>query len=129
MVTSLAKAAKRDGFVLGIAPHSLRAVSPGALHEVLAAAPAQAPVHIHAAEQLREVHDSIAWSGERPVEWLLNHADVDARWAIVHATHATHAELDGLVARGATVGWHRPRKPISATAYSPRSTISRAEAR
>jgi formimidoylglutamate deiminase len=103
LVTSLAKAGKRDGFVLGIAPHSLRAVSPGALHEVLAAAPAKTPVHIHAAEQLREVHESIAWSGERPVEWLLNHADVDARWSIVHATHATHAELDGLVARGATV--------------------------
>ena len=103
MVAGLAEVAERDGFVLGIAPHSLRAVSPGALREVLAAAPAKAPIHIHAAEQQREVHECIAWSGERPVEWLLNHADVNARWAIVHATHATDTERDGLIARGATV--------------------------
>jgi formimidoylglutamate deiminase len=105
LVAGLAKIAGHDGdgFVLGIAPHSLRAVSPGALHQVLAAAPVKAPIHIHAAEQQREVKDCIAWSGERPVEWLLNHADVDARWAIVHATHTTIAERDGVIARGATV--------------------------
>ena len=52
------------------------------------------PVHIHAAEQTREVEDCIAWSGARPVEWLLDNADVDARWCLIHATHMTEAETD-----------------------------------
>ncbi|MFS2056258.1 amidohydrolase family protein, partial [Variovorax sp. CT11-76] len=74
----------------GLAPHSLRAVPPEALREALAgldAIEAGAPVHIHIAEQTKEVDDCIAWSGQRPVAWLLDHAPVDARWCLVHATH------------------------------------------
>ncbi|RYY97055.1 MAG: formimidoylglutamate deiminase, partial [Comamonadaceae bacterium] len=75
---------------LGLAPHSLRAVPPEGLREALAGLNAidrGAPVHIHIAEQTKEVDDCVAWSGQRPVAWLLDHAPVDARWCLVHATH------------------------------------------
>jgi formimidoylglutamate deiminase len=88
----------------GVAVHSLRAASPGALHELTGAAKAAGlPVHIHIAEQTQEVDDCIAHTGQRPIEWLLNNADVDARWNLVHATHATPAELQGVQAKGATI--------------------------
>jgi len=90
--------------VLGIAPHSLRAVTPEELAAVVAMADAAWPIHIHAAEQAREVADSIAWSGARPVQWLLDHAAVDARWCVVHATHLVADELLRLAATGAVVG-------------------------
>jgi formimidoylglutamate deiminase len=88
----------------GIAPHSLRAVGPQALREVVAGVDAATPVHIHIAEQQLEVRECIAWSGQRPVEWLLSHADVDARWCLVHATHLTPAERDALAASRAVAG-------------------------
>jgi formimidoylglutamate deiminase len=65
---------------------------------------ATAPVHIHIAEQQREVSDCLAWSGQRPVQWLLDHAEVDARWCLVHATHMHDTELRALAASGAIVG-------------------------
>jgi len=89
--------------IVGVAPHSLRAVTP---HE-LAAMPALAadgPIHIHVAEQTREVEDCLAWSGARPVEWLLANAPVDSRWCLIHATHVTEAERRGVVDRQAAVG-------------------------
>jgi formimidoylglutamate deiminase len=89
--------------VVGVAPHSLRAVSP----EELAAMPALAgsgPVHIHVAEQTKEVDDCLAWSGARPVEWLLANAPVDPRWCLIHATHVTPTEWGEVAARGAVVG-------------------------
>lgn len=95
------------GHTLGIALHSLRAVSPGELSEILAFARDElglAPIHIHAAEQRKEVEDCLAWSGEAPVAWLLSHAAVDERWCIVHATHLTAAEVRGVAASGAVVG-------------------------
>ena len=90
------------GAVLGVAPHSLRAVAP----EELALLPGlvEGPVHIHIAEQMREVEACLAWSGQRPVQWLLTHAPVDERWCLVHATHVATGELDGIRARGAVVG-------------------------
>lgn len=87
----------------GIAPHSLRAVTAEELAAILPLA-GEVPIHIHAAEQMREVEASLKWSGQRPVEWLLNHADVDARWCLVHATHLTEAECDRLAASGAVAG-------------------------
>ena len=88
----------------GIALHSLRAVDPGALTEAAQAAKAAAwPVHIHIAEQVQEVSDCLTHHGQRPIEWLLNHAPVDARWNLVHATHTTPQELQGLHATGASV--------------------------
>ncbi|MBS0444842.1 MAG: formimidoylglutamate deiminase [Proteobacteria bacterium] len=95
------------GCAVGIAPHSLRAVTPPALADLLAGARAldpALPIHIHIAEQQREVDECIAWSGARPVRWLLDHAPVDARWCLVHATHLDAAERDGIVASGAVAG-------------------------
>ena len=89
--------------VVGVAPHSLRAVSP----DELAAMPALAgdgPIHIHVAEQTKEVADCLAWSGARPVEWLLANAPVDPRWCLIHSTHVTETEWRGVVERGAVVG-------------------------
>ncbi len=96
-------AAAIDGANVGVAPHSLRAVTPGELSAVVALAEG-GPVHIHAAEQVREVEDCVAWSGERPVEWLLRHAGVDRRWCLVHATHMTGSETAALAASGAVAG-------------------------
>ncbi len=92
---------------LGIAPHSLRAVGAAGMKELESLAqslPADAPWHIHAAEQEQEVLDCLQATGERPVQWLLNHAGVDARWCIVHATHMTGAESAALALSGAVAG-------------------------
>jgi len=91
------------GARLGIAPHSLRAVTPDELAAILPLAP-DGPIHIHIAEQTAEVEACLAWSGARPVAWLLDHADVDARWCLVHATHMDAAETARLAASGATAG-------------------------
>ncbi len=91
-----------DGIV-GIAPHSLRAVSARDL-DGLAPLMAGRPVHIHIAEQMKEVEDCIAWSGRRPVEWLLDHADVDNSWCLVHATHMSETETMAMARSGAIAG-------------------------
>ena len=88
---------------VGCAFHSLRAVPPDALRAVLAALPSDAPLHIHIAEQVAEVEDCLAVRGARPVEWLLANAPVDARWTLVHATHLTEAETQGIAGSGAAV--------------------------
>jgi formimidoylglutamate deiminase len=92
---------------IGIAPHSLRAVPPAMLDDLLrgfGAIDPEGPVHIHIAEQLREVEACRAWSGARPVEWLLGHAAVDRRWCLVHATHLAAEERRTLAASGAVAG-------------------------
>ena len=91
------------GAEVGIAPHSLRAVTPEELRVLVAIAPA-GPIHIHVAEQVKEVEDCIAWSGSRPVEWLLDNAPVDRRWCAIHATHMTPSEARGLAQSGAVAG-------------------------
>ncbi len=96
-----------QGAALGLAPHSLRAVPPDSLAaaiEGLNAINPQAPVHIHIAEQTGEVDACLAWSGQRPVEWLLNHADVNTRWCLVHATHMTPTEYTRAAQTGAVAG-------------------------
>jgi formiminoglutamate deiminase len=92
-----------DGERIGVAPHSLRAVSPSELAELIALA-GDSPIHIHAAEQIKEVEDCVAWSGVRPVRWLIDHAGVDARWCLVHATHMDEAETRDLARSGAVAG-------------------------
>ncbi|WP_284257999.1 formimidoylglutamate deiminase [Acidocella aquatica] len=87
----------------GVAPHSLRAVTPEELHALVTIAGA-APLHIHIAEQTAEVEDCVAWSGLRPVDWLMRHVPVAANWCLVHATHVTPAECTGMAASGAVVG-------------------------
>ncbi|MBU0866434.1 MAG: formimidoylglutamate deiminase, partial [Alphaproteobacteria bacterium] len=88
---------------IGIAPHSLRAVGPDQLAALLAMSPT-GPVHIHAAEQEKEVADCVAWSGARPVDWLLDNAAVDARWCLIHSTHLDADEVSRLAASGAVAG-------------------------
>jgi formiminoglutamate deiminase len=88
---------------LGVAPHSLRAVPPDQLNAILALRPG-GPLHIHAAEQIKEVADCVAWSGLRPVEWLLDKVGLDPRWCLVHATHLTPGETIGLARSGAVAG-------------------------
>jgi len=89
--------------VIGIAPHSLRAVTPEELRAILPLA-GPGPIHIHIAEQRKEVADCLAWSGRRPVEWLLDEMPVDARWCLVHATHVTDMECAALARSGAVAG-------------------------
>jgi formiminoglutamate deiminase len=89
--------------VLGIAPHSLRAVTPGELAAIVPLANG-GPLHIHAAEQVREVEACVAWSGARPVEWLLDNAAVNARWCLIHSTHVDARETARLAASGAVAG-------------------------
>ncbi len=88
----------------GICFHSLRAVSEAQMREVLAAGAADVPVHIHVAEQEKEVNDSLAWSGERPVAWLYNRFEVDQRWCLIHATHLDDSEIHRMAASGAIAG-------------------------
>ena len=95
------------GFRVGLAPHSLRAVRPESLAKALAGLDSMeggAPVHIHIAEQTREVEDCVARSGRRPVEWLLDAHDVGPRWCLVHATHMTDDETRALAGTGAVAG-------------------------
>lgn len=88
--------------VVGVAPHSLRAVTPEELGAVIAMT--GGPVHIHVAEQVKEVRDCLDWSGARPVEWLMANAPVDGRWRLIHATHVTEAETADIIRSGAGVG-------------------------
>jgi formimidoylglutamate deiminase len=91
-------------FEVGAAPHSLRAAAPGQLRELAQALPAARPLHIHVAEQQGEVEQCLAFSGRRPVEYLLEQAQVDARWCLVHATHLNDAEVAAIAASGAVAG-------------------------
>lgn len=92
---------------LGIAPHSLRAVTPDLLRDGIAALDtidSAAPIHIHIAEQTAEVDDSISWSGKRPVQWLLDQGIVNKRWCLVHATHLDADETRRLAESNAVAG-------------------------
>lgn len=88
---------------LGVAPHSLRATTPDYLTRLMDLA-GDRPIHIHVAEQPKEVADIQSWLGARPVEWLLGHLPVNASWCAVHATHMTPAETRGLAQSGAVAG-------------------------
>ncbi|MEP7186917.1 MAG: formimidoylglutamate deiminase [Rhodanobacter sp.] len=94
-----------DSIRVGAALHSLRAVPAEAMTQVLAdPLLADCPIHIHVAEQIGEVQDCLAIRGARPVEWLFEHAQVDARWCLIHATHLTEDEILQLARSGAVAG-------------------------
>ncbi len=96
---------EQPGLNVGIALHSLRAVPADALRAVLASQlAATGPIHIHVAEQTAEVDDCLAATGQRPLAWLLDHAPVDARWCLVHATHMDADETARLARSGAVAG-------------------------
>lgn len=88
---------------LGLAPHSLRAVTPEVLRDIVAA-PFAGPIHIHAAEQVKEVEECMAATGAPPVRWLLDNMPVDSRWCLIHATHMLPDEAEGLARSGAVAG-------------------------
>ena len=108
LVETLRRTAGQDPQIrIGVAPHSLRAAPAADLAAVVAGVRADdemAPVHIHVAEQEREVAACLAATGARPVEWLLNHAPVDGRWCLIHATHMSGAEVRALAASDALAG-------------------------
>jgi len=92
---------------IGMAPHSLRAVTADSLKEAVVGLNEfddKAPIHIHIAEQVKEVEDCRAWSNQWPVEWLLHHQPLGPRWCLVHATHMTEGETARLARTGAVVG-------------------------
>jgi len=96
---------QNDMLRIGVALHSLRAVPEDAMRALLATGVCRdMPIHIHIAEQIGEVQDCLSARGARPVEWLLDHADVDSRWTLVHATHLTPQETDRLAKTGAVAG-------------------------
>lgn len=90
--------------VVGVCAHSLRAVAPHELEALVSGSPRDVPIHIHIAEQLREVEAAVRVLGARPVAWLLANADVDARWCLVHATHLDARERPALARSGAIAG-------------------------
>jgi formimidoylglutamate deiminase len=99
-----ARYAGKHDVTVGTCAHSLRAVSLRQLGDLLAESPPLAPVHLHIAEQEREVAEVLAAHGARPIELLLRSFDVDERWCLVHATQATDAEILAIAATGAIVG-------------------------
>ncbi|CAD7057192.1 MULTISPECIES: formimidoylglutamate deiminase [Pseudorhizobium] len=95
--------ASLSGAVLGVAPHSLRAVTEEELRELVSLNGSR-PIHIHIAEQTKEVEDCLAWSGARPVDWLFDHVEVDNRWCLIHATHMSEDETRRMARSGAVAG-------------------------
>ena len=93
-------------FAIGLAPHSLRAVPPVSLARAASGFRAShaGPIHIHVAEQIAEVDACTRVLGAPPVAWLLDHAPVDDRWCLIHATHAGVAEIAAVAATGAAIG-------------------------
>lgn len=89
---------------LGICFHSLRAVTKPQIETVLSALKKDSPIHIHIAEQQKEVQDSLAFSGQRPVEWLHNEIGLNERWCLVHATHLTDSERQSIATSQAVAG-------------------------
>ncbi len=108
-LVELLRSRKRDhaNLEVGIALHSLRAVAPeelaAAVEAALAADP-KARVHIHVAEQLREVEEVRAGLGARPVQWMLDNTDLNDRWTLIHSTNIDENECRGLAKSGAVVG-------------------------
>lgn len=89
--------------IIGVAPHSLRATNPDQMRKI-AADFGGGPIHIHAAEQPKEVEDTIVWLGARPVDWLLDNANIGENWCLIHCTHMTESETIRLAQSGAVAG-------------------------
>jgi formimidoylglutamate deiminase len=105
LLESLRRHARGMGALrIGLAPHSLRAVPVEVVRAMTAALPEETPIHIHVAEQLREVEDCLAQTGARPVELLMVEAPVGPSWCLIHATHIEQREIEDIAASGAVVG-------------------------
>jgi formimidoylglutamate deiminase len=104
LLEASAKAAEQYHLAnVGIGIHSMRGVEPTVIAEIAKTADQHLPFHIHIAEQLKEIEDAQAYLGKRPVEWLLDNVDLNDRFHLVHATHLTDEETDGIAASGANV--------------------------
>lgn len=88
---------------LGVAPHSLRAVSREALTSIIGLRPDDV-IHIHLAEQVGEVDEVVASYGARPVEWLIDNHDVDERWCLIHLTQMQPHETIAVAKSKAVAG-------------------------
>lgn len=88
---------------IAVGIHSMRGVEPSDIAEIAKSGPQDIPFHIHVSEQLKEIEDSIKYLGKRPVEWLLDHVDLNDRFHLVHATHLTDDEIDGITKSKANV--------------------------
>ena len=105
IVKSLQSATTNDANCsVGIAPHSLRAINRDLLAEVVASLENLAAIHVHVAEQTKEVDDCLDWSGKRPVEWLFENFDVDQKWCLIHATHINDQETAAMAGSGCVAG-------------------------
>jgi formimidoylglutamate deiminase len=98
------RAENNGNFNLGVALHSLRAIDPKDAQEVLDVVGGGRPIHVHVAEQIKEVTDCLEWSGQRPVEFLLNNFNVNDDWCLIHATHMTNEEVVNAARSGAIAG-------------------------
>jgi len=104
LLESSAQACKYySGANIGIGIHSMRGVDPLDISEIAKSGPQDIPFHIHISEQLKEIEDSLAYLGKRPVEWLLDNVSLNDRYHLVHATHLTHSETKGIAQCGANV--------------------------
>ncbi|PKP75586.1 MAG: formimidoylglutamate deiminase [Alphaproteobacteria bacterium HGW-Alphaproteobacteria-6] len=101
--TARAMAALPGDAVLGVAPHSLRAVDPATLADLAALRPG-APIHMHLAETLAEVAEVEAALGRRPVEWLMDNVALSARWCLIHLTQMASHETGALARSGVVAG-------------------------
>lgn len=114
------------GMKVGIAPHSLRAVTPDALRraiELQTQLAPRAPIHLHIAEQPAEVSDCLSWSQRRPIAWLLDECSVDERFCLIHATMDNPTSLFALRTAGQPLDCVQAPKPTWGTESSPRRTI------
>ena len=90
---------------VGIAGHSLRATNKESFNDILNnIAASNIPVHMHIAEQVKEVNDCVKWSGSRPVDYCLDNFNVNTNWCLVHATHMNESETTRLANSGAVAG-------------------------
>ena len=92
-----------NGANIGIGIHSMRGVAPVDIAEIAKSGPLDIPFHIHISEQLKEIEDSIAYLGKRPVEWLLENVELNDRYHLVHATHLMNEETTGIAKSKANV--------------------------
>lgn len=107
IVDTLVKESQRDqNVVTGLTAHSLRAVTKESFAEVLCAYSkrGQRPIHIHIAEQTREVDECLSRFNARPVEYLFENFEVNEHWCLIHATHMTKEETSQLAHSGAVAG-------------------------
>jgi formimidoylglutamate deiminase len=104
LIEGVDRACRRIDAQWGLCFHSLRAATEADMKAVLSAQGGERPIHIHIAEQTKEVQDCLAWSNRRPVEWLYDKFEIDRRWCLIHATHVSPDEVHMMGHSEAVVG-------------------------